>query len=77
MGLCVVGAGRELTPTSCSLTPDPALFAFSIMAFNMLLGEQCMCPVLHGADPLVTSVFLETHNLTILDIKNLSTIFVL
>ena len=77
MGLCEVGMGRELAQTLCSLAPDPTVFASSIMAFNTLLGEQRTCPVLHGADPLVTSVFLETHNLTILDIKNLSTIFVL
>ena len=58
MGLCVVGMGRELAPTSCSLAPDPVRFAFSIMAFNTLLGEQRTCPILHGADPLVTSVYL-------------------
>ena len=60
MGLCIVGVGRELAPTSCSLAPDPAKFAFSIMTFSTLLVEQRrpMCPVLRGADPLVTSVRL-------------------
>ena len=30
MGLCVVGMGRELAPMSCSLAPDPTLFAFAL-----------------------------------------------
>ena len=60
MGLCVVGMGRELAPMSCSLAPDPVLlvFAFSVIAFSTLLGEHRTCPVLHGADPLVTSMHL-------------------
>ena len=55
MGLCVVGVGRASAPTSYSLAPEPVLFVFSILAFSTLLGDQRTCPVLHGADPLVTT----------------------
>ena len=58
MGLCAIGMGRKLAPTLCSLARDPALFAFSIMAFSMLLGKQRGLAVRHGANALVTNVHL-------------------